>query len=117
MKLKPTSVLDILGISSATICLMHCLIFPLLTILPFAFIQNHYIDTVFASIGIFVVSKIVLSEANFKIKFILGCSIILVIIGISIEILLDYESWLILVGGLGMIIGHLLNFKSYFKKN
>jgi hypothetical protein len=115
MKLKPTSVLDILGISSATICLLHCLIFPLITIFPFAFVQNHYIDTAFACIGMFVVSKIVLSNASFKVKIILSCSIILVIIGVCLEILLDFESWFILIGGLGMIIGHLLNFKNHKK--
>lgn len=112
MNLKPTSILDILGISSAAICLAHCLLFPILTVIPFGFIHNEYVDTAFACIGMFVVSKIILSNTAMNIKIILGSSIILVIIGVFIEILFNNDSWLILMGGLGMIIGHVLNFKN-----
>jgi hypothetical protein len=112
MKLKPTSLLDILGISSATICLAHCLIFPLLTILPLEFIHNYWLDVAFASIGMFVVSKVILSDTTKKIKIILGFSILLVIIGVILEIILNNDLWLILIGGIGMITGHLLNFNN-----
>ena len=113
MKLKSTSVLDILGLSSATICLAHCLIFPLLTILPFTFIHNHWIDTAFACVGIFVVSKIILGNALYKVKIILGCSIILIVLGVVLESIFDKDYWLILIGGIGMVIGHIINFKSH----
>lgn len=111
MKIKPASVLDILGISSATICLAHCLIFPLLTILPIGFIHNEYVDTAFTCIGMFVVSKILMSNAAINVKIILGISILLIIIGVFIEILFNNDSWLILIGGFGMIVGHIINFK------
>ena len=71
MQLKSSSILDIFGISSATVCLAHCLIFPLLSILPFGFTHNHWIDVAFACIGIFVVSRIVFSDAKQFIKIIL----------------------------------------------
>ena len=110
MKIKPTSILDILGISSATLCLVHCLIFPVLTVLPFAINNNHWVDVVFCCIGMFVVSKILLSDALIKVKLILGISIVLVVLGVVLEILFDKDYWLILIGGLGMIAGHFLNF-------
>ena len=112
MKIKPTSILDILGISSATICLVHCLIFPILTILPFGIQNNHWVDLAFCSVGLFVVSKIILSDALIKVKLILGISIITVVFGVVLEILFDKDYWLILIGGLGMIVGHFLNFRS-----
>ncbi|WP_395058956.1 MerC domain-containing protein [Flavobacterium sp.] len=112
MKLKPTSILDILGISSATICLAHCLIFPLLTILPIGFIQNYWLVVAFACIGMFIVSKIILSNTTKKIKIILGFSILLVIIGVILEIILNNDLCLILIGGIGMITEHLLNFNN-----
>lgn len=59
MKKTPTRLYDILGISSASICLVHCLIFPLLTILPIGLIRNHFIDLIFATIGLFAIVKIV----------------------------------------------------------
>lgn len=111
MRLKPTSVLDILGISSATICMAHCLIFPLLTIIPLGLLHNQWIDIAFACIGMFVVSKIILSNTLIKVKIILGISIILIVIGVILELLINVDYYLILIGGCGMIIGHILNFK------
>ncbi len=115
MKIKPTTFLDIIGISSATICLAHCLIFPILTIFPITFINNNYVDTAFACIGMFVVSKIILSNSPQKIKIISGCSIILVVFGVILESVFNKDSWLILIGGIVMIVGHILNYKSHYQ--
>lgn len=116
MNIKPTSVLDILGISSATICMAHCLIFPLLTIIPLGLLHNQWIDIAFACIGMFVVSKIILSDALFKVKLILSLSIVLIIIGVSLELILGVDYYLILIGGFGMITGHVLNFRNSTEK-
>ena len=113
MKLKSTSILDILGISSATICLIHCFVFPLSTIFQFGFIDNPWTDIAFASIGIFVISRILMSNADIKIKLILLFSILIIIVGIILEIIFRKDSWLILVGGTGMIIGHIINLKTH----
>ena len=113
MKLKPTLVLDILGISSATICLVHCLVFPILTILPFGISHNYWVDTAFACIGMFVVSKIILTNVTIMVKLILGISIMVVVSGVILEIFFDKDFWLILIGGIGMIVGHITNFKSH----
>jgi hypothetical protein len=113
MNLKSTSFLDILGISSASICLAHCLIFPVLTMLPIRIFHNQWIDLAFCCIGMFVVSKILLSGALKKVKIILGVSILLVMLGVTFEIIFETDYWLILIGGFGMIVGHSLNFKNH----
>ncbi|MEZ0131261.1 hypothetical protein AB9T88_16415 [Flavobacterium sp. LBUM151] len=59
MKKIATSFYDILGISSATVCLVHCLVFPLITILPLGLIHNPFIDLFFAVIGSIAVFKII----------------------------------------------------------
>ena len=64
MKKQSIVVLDILGISTASLCLVHCLLFPLLSLIPLGFLDYHWIDIFFAYIGMFVVSKIVMSATS-----------------------------------------------------
>jgi hypothetical protein len=113
MKKRTTAIIDILGISSATLCIIHCVLFPILTIIPIGFSSHHWIDLFFACIGTFVVSRIILSNATRLIKIILFISICITATGIVIELLYDTETNLIVLGGLIMIIGHLLNFKHH----
>jgi hypothetical protein len=108
--------LDILGISSATICMAHCLIFPLLSILPFGLQNNSWVDIAFACIGMFVVSKLLMSDALKKVKIILGISILIVLTGVILEVVFDIGNELVLIGGIGMIMGHYLNYKSHKNK-
>lgn len=115
MKKESIAVLDILGISTASLCLVHCLLFPLLSIIPLGLSNNHWIDVFFVVIGMFVVSKIVRSKASKKVKIILTSSITVVIIGVFLEIIWDINTKMVLIGGIGMIIGHLLNYKSHLK--
>ncbi|MBU2062659.1 MAG: MerC family mercury resistance protein [Bacteroidetes bacterium] len=114
MKKQSTIVFDLLGISSATLCLVHCLIFPLLTILPLGFASNHYIDLFFTSISFCVVLKIIFSSSPLLVKVLLSCSIIVVTVGVVLESFFSINTSLILIGGIGMIIGHLINYKSHY---
>ena len=116
MKKTSTSFYDILGISSATICLVHCLVFPLLTILPLGLSHNPFIDLFFAVIGWIAVFKII-KKSNLLVATILIISIALIWISILSEIILDIHLDLIFIGGIGMIIGHLLNYKLHKNKN
>jgi hypothetical protein len=47
--------MDILGISSKSLCLIHCLLLPLLTVLPIGLTHNPYIDLLFACVGLYAV--------------------------------------------------------------
>lgn len=115
MKKQSILVLDILGISSASLCLVHCLLFPILSIIPLGVSNNHWIDVFFVCIGMFVVSKIVMSKTTKKVKLILGVSITIVIIGVILETIWNTDNKMVLIGGIGMIIGHHLNYKSHSK--
>lgn len=116
MKKISTSFYDILGISSATICLVHCLIFPLLTILPLGLSHNPFIDLLFASIGLFAILKII-KKSSLLVSSILVVSMALIWISVLAELLLDIHLDLIYFGGFGMIIGHLINYKLHRNQN
>ncbi|PTS89608.1 MerC mercury resistance protein [Flavobacterium sp. HMWF030] len=114
MKKTTSSFYDILGISSATVCLVHCLVFPLLTILPLGLSHNPFIDLLFASIGLFAIFKII-KKSNLLVSGILVVSMALIWISVLSELILDIHLDLIYFGGIGMIAGHLLNYKSHKK--
>jgi hypothetical protein len=116
MKKIATSFYDILGISSATVCLVHCLVFPLLTILPLGVSHNPFIDLFFAVIGSIAVFKII-KKSNLLVAMLLIISMSLIWISVLSEIILDLHLDLIFVGGIGMIIGHLLNYKLHRNRN
>ena len=114
---KTTSLYDILGISSATICMVHCIVFPLLSILPIGVFDDAIVDTIFACIAIFVVSRVLMSNATVVVKSILLVSLLIIIWTVVSNLIFKKESPLFLVGGFGMIVGHILNYKNHFKKN
>lgn len=116
MRKTTTAFYDILGISTAAICLVHCLIFPMLTVLPLGLNHNPFIDLVFAFFGTLAVSKII-KKSNILISAVLTVSMSLIWIGILSELILDIHLHLIYFGGIGMIIGHLLNYKLHKKQN
>ncbi|WP_149205905.1 MerC domain-containing protein [Flavobacterium johnsoniae] len=115
MKKTTSSFYDILGISSASICLIHCLIFPILTILPLGISHNPIIDLVFASIGLFAILKIT-KKTNLLVSSILIVSMCLIWISILTDIFLEIHLDLIYFGGIGMITGHLINYKFHRKQ-
>ena len=114
MKKTTTPFYDILGISSATVCLVHCLVFPLLTILPLGLSHNPFIDLIFAMIGLFAIFKII-KKSDLLVSAILIISMILIWISVLADLFLEIHLNLIFIGGLGMIIGHFLNYKSHKK--
>ncbi|PAM95809.1 MerC mercury resistance protein [Flavobacterium sp. IR1] len=114
MKKTTSSFYDILGISSATICLVHCLIFPLLTILPLGLSHNPFVDLFFASIGLLAILKIV-NNTSILISAILVISMGLIWISVLTDIILEIHLDLLYIGGVGMIVGHLLNYKLHKK--
>jgi len=116
MKKLAISFYDILGISSAFICLVHCLIFPILTIVPLGLSHNPIIDLLFAAIGLFAILKI-MKKSSLLVSAVLVVSIALIWISILSEIILEIHLDLIYFGGIGMIIGHLLNYVQQKKQN
>ena len=113
MRKQITKSFDYLGISSATLCLVHCLVFPLISIIPIGISHNHWIDLLFASIGLYAVVKIVKTNTPRYIKAILLVSMFLILSSIVITIVTHHHSFILYLGGIGMIIGHLLNFRKH----
>lgn len=113
MKKQTTLAFDYLGISSASICLIHCLVFPFLSFIPIALSHNHYIDLFFASLGIIPVVKILKTNAKLHIKILLSVSMLLIVGSLLGVLFLHHHSILLYFGGIGMILGHILNFKSH----
>lgn len=116
MKKITTPFYDFLGMSTAALCLMHCLIFPLLTILPLGLNHNPVIDLLFASIGVFAIFKII-KKSSVLISSILVVSMGLIWISILSEMIFEIHIDLIYFGGIGMIIGHLFNYKLHKKQH
>ncbi|MBD3724164.1 MAG: MerC domain-containing protein [Flavobacteriaceae bacterium] len=103
--------LDFLGVSSATLCLIHCLVFPLLSFIPIGFSHNHWVDLTFASFGLYPVVKILKSSSHLFVKIILSISMSLIFYSIINTIVMHEHSILLYFGGIGMIAGHLLNYR------
>jgi hypothetical protein len=116
MKSKPISITDILGISSATLCLVHCLVFPVITFFSMSFSHAGWINTSFATISFLLFLKVLMGQTQKYIKWILGFSIALVIAGVVLELVFNRESVISVLGGFGMIIGHALNYRSHSHK-
>ena len=116
MKKISTSFYDILGISTATICLVHCLIFPLLTILPLGLSHNPFIDLLFASIGLFAILKIIKKSA-LLVSSILVVSMALIWISVLADLFFEIHLDLIYFGGIGMVTGHLINYRNHRTKH
>jgi hypothetical protein len=111
MKKQLSHSLDFLGISSATLCLIHCLVFPLISIIPIGISHNHWIDLLFASIGLYAVVKILKTSTPLYVKLILSFSMAMIFGSVLVTIFFHHHSWVLYVGGVGMIIGHLFNFR------
>ena len=109
MKTTTTIKYDLIGISSATICLIHCIVFPLLTFIPFG-IKHIYVDTFFALIGLYVFTNILKSNTNRKVKYILTVGISFVLLSLILSIFFKIDNPFILFGGFIMIVGHALNY-------
>jgi len=113
MKNSTTKKFDVLGISSAVLCLIHCLVFPLITILPIGLSHNHWIDLLFASIGIYAVAKITKNIDSKSLRILLWSSILLITVCVLITLVFHYHSDFIYLGAFGLILGHLINFKNH----
>ncbi|AWG25649.1 MerC domain-containing protein [Flavobacterium kingsejongi] len=113
MKKTSTASFDILGISSATLCLIHCLAFPLLTLIPLGVSHNPWIDLAFAAIGVFAVAKITKKSHVMAVKVILWSSITLILASVIADLLIHHHSNLMYVGATGLIIGHFINFRAH----
>lgn len=105
--------LDLLGISAASLCLIHCLVFPLLLILPLSITHNAYIDLAFLAVGAFVVYRVAGQTGLKWVKSLLWGSIALIAVSVWLDLLYHMHTPLIYIGAAGLISGHIINFKHH----
>ncbi len=108
-----TKILDILGASAAFICLIHCVAFPLLMVVPLGISHNAYIDLFFFIIGTIIVFWITKKVENRKLRLLFWASILTIGISVGLDLVFHFHSELILIGAFGLITAHLLNFKNH----
>ncbi|MGI9583178.1 MerC domain-containing protein [Chryseobacterium sp. RRHN12] len=108
-----SKILDAVGISAAVLCLIHCIVFPLLLIVPLGISHNPYIDLVFLCIGAVVVFRVTKKIEKRWLKILFWTSVFLISISILTDILLEIHVPLIYIGTAGLITGHLINFKNH----
>jgi len=108
-----TKKMDILGISAATLCLIHCLAFPLLMVFPILWENHGIIDLAFALVGLFAVYKVTKNHQKNYIYYLLWTSIGVILLAVLLDLVAHIHTPLIYIGAAGLITGHILNFKNH----
>ncbi|MGH1517229.1 MerC domain-containing protein [Chryseobacterium sp. JK1] len=108
-----SKILDTIGISAAVLCLIHCIIFPLLMVIPLGISHNPYIDLAFLLIGAVVVFRITRQISSRWLKFLFWTSIGLILISVMADFIFEVHIPLIYAGAAGLIAGHIINFKNH----
>lgn len=108
-----SKILDAVGISAAVLCLIHCIIFPLLMIIPLGISHNPYVDLAFLLIGGIVVYRVTKKVSKLWLKWLFWTSISLITISVLVDLIYEIHIPLIYLGAAGLIAGHIINFKSH----
>nr|MBA3986737.1 MerC family mercury resistance protein [Flavobacteriales bacterium] len=96
----------------ATFCMVHCLVFPLMTIIPVGFSNNHWVDLFFTFIGMLAVVKITKKIGLNPITILLWFSISVVTLSILAEMFFHKHYLTLYLGFTGLIFGHIfIHFK------
>jgi hypothetical protein len=106
-------ILDTVGISAAVLCLIHCIVFPLLMILPLGITHNHYIDLLFLLIGAVVVVRVTRKMKMLWLKLLFWLSILLIAVSVFADMVFEVHLPLIYIGAVGLIGGHIFNFRTH----
>lgn len=104
---------DILGVSAALLCLIHCIIFPLLIFIPIGISHNPYIDLTFLLPGIWSVYKTTRRNDSILVKYLLWISVAVIAGSVLAHLFFHWHSPLMYAGAAGLISGHLINWKNH----
>ncbi|MCJ7936271.1 MAG: MerC domain-containing protein [Chryseobacterium sp.] len=108
-----SKILDTIGISAAFLCLIHCIIFPLLLIIPLGISHNPYVDLAFLMIGAAVVFRVTRQVASRWLKWLFWGSVSLISVSVMTDLIFDVHLPFIYAGAVGLITGHIINFKNH----
>lgn len=105
--------LDLLGISAAGLCLIHCLVFPVILIVPMGITHNAYIDLFFFVFGTGLVYRIVRRLEQVWLKLLFWAAILMIGISVLFDLFYHIHLPLIYIGAVLLITAHMINFKSH----
>lgn len=105
-----TKILDYIGISAALLCLIHCIIFPFLMIIPLGISHNPLIDLAFLSIGSVVVYRITRNLKSIWLRILFLSAIIMIAISVTMDLIFDQHSDLIYLGAVALITAHIIHY-------
>lgn len=105
--------LDLLGMAAAVLCLAHCLLFPVLIMIPLATSSAVYVDLFFLAIGTAVVYKVTRSMQSRWLKYTFWSGILLIGLSVLLDLLFHMHSLLIYLGAGILIAAHFINFKQH----
>lgn len=106
-------ILDLIGISAATLCLIHCILFPLMMIIPLGIPHSPLIDAAFLAIGLTVVFRITKTIGSVRLKTLFWVSTALIAVSVGLDFIFHFHSGLIYFGAAGLITAHIINFKNH----
>lgn len=104
---------DLVGMYSAALCLIHCLITPLLFTLPLGISHSPIIDFIFLIVGFIPVLKILIGKSPFTLKVLIFVSFVLIAVAILLESIYHWENSLIYIGAIGLITSHFIHYNSH----
>ncbi len=110
-----SKVFDLLGISAALLCLIHCLLLPVLMILPLGLEHEHntYIDLGFLIIGAAVVYRVTRAIHSKWLQGIFWVAIGLIGLSVLLDLAFHFHSPFMYAGAVLLVTGHLINFKNH----
>ncbi|HMO31729.1 MAG TPA: MerC domain-containing protein [Lacibacter sp.] len=106
------SITDYIGISSASLCLVHCIASPILLASGAYFIEEPWLKYVFIITAFFSIYFSLKEQTNSKVVFLLWAGFLLFLFSLLFEKafpVLEYVSW---VASLIIISGHIWNIKT-----
>lgn len=104
---------DLLGVTAAFLCLVHCMVLPLLIFIPLGIAHNSYIDILFLLPGIWSVYKTTKHSDSAIVAGLLWVSVALIALSILLHMLFHWHTPLVYIGAVGLIAGHLINFRQH----
>ncbi|WP_294284385.1 MerC domain-containing protein [uncultured Chryseobacterium sp.] len=108
-----SKILDVVGISAAILCLIHCVAFPLLMIVPLGISHNPFIDLAFLVTGAIVVYRISKKTQIKWLKALFAVSLLLISVSVFADMIFEVHLPLMYFGAAGLIAGHLINFNHH----
>lgn len=108
-----SKILDVVGISAAILCLIHCVAFPLLMIVPLGISHNPFIDLAFLVTGAIVVYRISKKTRIKWLKALFAVSLLLISVSVFADMIFEVHLPLMYFGAAGLIAGHLINFNHH----